>query len=45
MNPEQLQVIKKTNENLFMYFIMNKKKCQEKLNKDIYQYFGDAIFR
>ena len=37
--------IKKSNENLNMYIIMNKNMCNEIKNQNIYQYFGDATFR
>ena len=37
--------IKKSNENLNMYIIMNKNMYNEIKNQNIYQYFGDATFR
>lgn len=42
---EHYNKIKKENEKLNMYFIMNKNKCLEIKNKDVYQFFGDATYR
>ena len=37
--------ITKEEDEIKMYFIMNKKMCEEIKNNDIFQYFGDATYR